>query len=176
MRSNTTGRLCALGGFEPYHGRRGGWRGGEIYAGPAMVAPFLAYLPSPSANGLSIGPLRLHVYGLLIAVSIAAAIWLSQRRWEQIGGAPGIMPTIAIWGVPGGLIGARVYSLATNGGGHRGHWYRAFEGLARGLGIWERRRRRRAGGYLGARRHHLPPRPLLDCVAPAFAWPRRSGR
>ena len=66
--------------------RRLGGRG-QIYADRAMVAPFPAYLPSPSANGLSIGPLRLHVYGLLIAVAIAAAIWLSQRRWEQIGGA-----------------------------------------------------------------------------------------
>jgi prolipoprotein diacylglyceryl transferase len=142
-----------------------------------MVAPFPAYLPSPSANGLSIGPVRLHVYGLLIAVAIAAAIWLSQRRWEQIGGERGTMATIAVWGVPGGLIGARVYSLATSWGVDTGgHWYRALEIWQGGLGIWGAVIGGIAGGYLGARRHHLPARPLLDCVAPAFALAQAIGR
>ncbi len=142
-----------------------------------MVAPFPAYLPSPSANGLSIGSLRLHVYGLLIAVAIAAAIWLSQRRWEKIGGASGIMPTIALWGVPGGLIGARVYSLITSWGvDTAGHSYRALEIWQGGLGIWGAVVGGIAGGYLGARRHHLPARPMLDCVAPAFALAQAIGR
>jgi prolipoprotein diacylglyceryl transferase len=142
-----------------------------------MVASFPAYLPSPSTSGVSLGPVRLHVYGLLIAAGIAAAVWLSQRRWERIGGAPGTMSVLAIWGVPGGLIGARLYSLATSWGvDTQGHWYRAFAIWDGGLGIWGGVVGGIALGALGARRHHLALGPLLDCVAPAFALGQAIGR
>jgi prolipoprotein diacylglyceryl transferase len=142
-----------------------------------MVASVPAYLPSPSTSGLSIGPLRLHVYGLLIACGIAAAVWLSQRRWERIGGEPGTMAKLAVWGVPGGLIGARVYSLATSWGADtNGHWLRAFAIWQGGLGIWGGVIGGIALGLVGARRYRLPMRPLLDCVAPAFALAQAIGR
>jgi len=142
-----------------------------------MVASLLTYLPSPSSNGVSIGPVRLHVYGLLIACGIAAAVWLAQRRWERIGGQPGTMAALAIWGVPGGLIGARLYSLLTSWGvDTQGHWYRAFEIWDGGLGIWGGVIGGIALGAFGARRRHLPIRPLLDCVAPAFALGQAVGR
>ena len=142
-----------------------------------MVALLPAYLPSPSTNGLSIGPLRLHVYGLLIACGIAAAVWLSQRRWERIGGQPGTMAALALWGVPGGLIGSRLYSLATSWGvDTNGHWYQAFEIWRGGLGIWGGVVGGIALGAVGAHRHHLPLRPLVDCVAPAFALGQAIGR
>jgi prolipoprotein diacylglyceryl transferase len=142
-----------------------------------MPASLLAYLPSPSTNGVSIGSLRLHVYGLMIALAIVAAVWLSQRRWEQIGGKPGAMASVALWGVPGGLIGARLYSLATSWGvDTAGHWYRAFEIWRGGLGIWGGVVGGIALGAVGARRHHLPLRPVLDCVAPSFALAQAIGR
>jgi prolipoprotein diacylglyceryl transferase len=142
-----------------------------------MMTSLLAYLPSPPANGVSIGAVRLHVYGLLIACGIGAAIWLSQRRWERIGGAPGTMATIALWGVPGGLIGARLYSLATSWGVDTdGHWYWAFEIWRGGLGIWGGVIGGIALGAVGAWRHHLPAKPLLDCIAPAFALGQAIGR
>ncbi|MGH9115114.1 MAG: prolipoprotein diacylglyceryl transferase [Acidimicrobiales bacterium] len=136
-----------------------------------------AYLPSPPTNGISIGPLRLHIYGLMIACGIVAAVWLSQRRWEKIGGRPGTMAVLAVWGVPGGLIGARVYSLCTSWGVDTGgHWYRAFEIWQGGLGIWGAVAGGIILGAVGARRHHLSMRPLLDCVAPAFALAQAIGR
>src|SRR5579864_238966 len=102
--------------------------GGGIYANQEMTPSLLAYIPSPPANGISLGPVRLHVYGLLIACGIVAAVWLAQRRWEKLGGKPGTMAALALWGVPGGLIGARLYSLATSWGvDTSGHWYWAFE-------------------------------------------------
>jgi prolipoprotein diacylglyceryl transferase len=142
-----------------------------------MANYFPAYLPSPSGNGLSIGPMRLHLYGLVIAIGIAAAVWLSQRRWEHIGGKQGTMASLALWGVPGGLIGARVYSLATSWQVDTGgHWVRAFEIWQGGLGIWGAVIGGIAFGYIGARRAGLPPRPLLDCIAPAFALGQAIGR
>jgi phosphatidylglycerol---prolipoprotein diacylglyceryl transferase len=141
------------------------------------LSSFLAYLPSPSTNGISIGPLRLHLYGLMIALGIVAAVWLSQRRWEAIGGRPGTMANLALWGVPGGLIGARLYSVITSWQADtQGHWYRAFEIWRGGLGIWGGVIGGIALGAVGARRMHLPLPPLVDCVAPAFALAQAIGR
>ena len=142
----------------------------------ALALP--AYIPSPSTSGISLGPLRLHVYGLLIACGIVVAVWIAQRRWQQIGGEPGTMSTLALWGVPGGLIGARVYSLATSWSvdTNGGHVVRAFEIWQGGLGIWGGVVGGIALGLVGAYRHRLSFRPLLDCVAAAFPLAQAVGR
>lgn len=141
------------------------------------TASILAYIPSPPANGISIGSLRLHVYGLMIALGIVAAVWLSQRRWSAIGGQPGTMSALAVWGVPGGLIGARVYSLATSWQvDTAGHWWWSFEVWRGGLGIWGGVVGGIALGAVGARRAGLRLGPLVDCVAPAFALAQAIGR
>ena len=142
-----------------------------------MPAAFVSYIPSPPANGISIGSFRLHVYGLMIALGVVAAVWLSQRRWSAIGGRPGTMAALAVWGVPGGLIGSRVYSLATSWQvDTNGHLLWAFEIWRGGLGIWGGV----VGGILlggyGAHRAGLRVAPLLDCVAPAFALAQAVGR
>ena len=137
----------------------------------------LAYIPSPPANGLSIGPFRLHVYGLLIAAGVVAAVWLAQRRWQRIGGASGTWSMLAVWGVPGGLVGARLYSVITSWQADTGgHWYRAFAIWQGGLGIWGGVAAGVALGLVGARRHRLRVAPLLDTVAPALALAQAVGR
>ncbi len=143
-----------------------------------MIPSVLAYIPSPSTSGISVGPVRLHVYGLMIALGIAAAVWLAQRRWEAIGGAPGTMAALAVWGVPGGLIGARVYSLITswNVDTNGGRFLDAFQIWRGGLGIWGGVIGGIALGAVGVRRAGLRLAPLLDCVAPAFALAQAVGR
>jgi len=137
----------------------------------------LAYIPSPPANGVSLGPLRFHIYGLMIALGVLAAVWLAQRRWEHIGGAPGTMARLAVWGVPGGVIGARIYSDITswqvNTGGH---WIRAFEIWRGGLGIWGGVIGGIITGAIGVRRNRLPLGAALDCVAPGLALAQAIGR
>jgi prolipoprotein diacylglyceryl transferase len=141
------------------------------------VAAVLAYLPSPPTNGISLGPLRLHFYGIIIAIGIAAAVWLAQRRWDARGGRAGTMATLALWGVPAGLIGARVYSVITSWQADTGgHWYRAFEIWQGGLGIWGGIAAGVIFGLLGARRHHLDWRLALDCAAPALILAQAIGR
>jgi phosphatidylglycerol---prolipoprotein diacylglyceryl transferase len=140
-------------------------------------ASALASIPSPPANGVNVGPFRLHVYGLMIALGIAAAVWLAERRWRQIGGAPGAMTSLAIWGVPGGLIGARLYSLATSWQVDTGgQAIQAFEIWHGGLGIWGGVIGGVALGLVGARRHRLPFAPLLDAAAPAIPLGQAIGR
>ncbi|MCU4184551.1 prolipoprotein diacylglyceryl transferase [Acidiferrimicrobium sp. IK] len=137
----------------------------------------LAYLPSPPTSGLSLGPFRLHVYGLLIAAGVVAAVWLAQRRWRDIGGAPGTWSMLAVWGVPGGLVGSRIYSVITSWQADTGgHWYRIFAIWQGGLGIWGGIAGGVALGLIGARRHHLRIPPLLDTVAPALVLAQAVGR
>jgi prolipoprotein diacylglyceryl transferase len=148
----------------------------SFYAGP-VTAAILGYIPSPPTNGISLGPLRLHLYGLMIAAGIAAAVWLAQRRWEALGGKAGTMSMLAVWGVPGGLVGARLYSVVTSWQADTGgHWYRAFEIWTGGLGIWGGVVGGIATGAIGVRRAGLRLAPLLDCVAPAFALAQSIGR
>ena len=37
----------------------------------------LGYIPSPSNGTLSLGPLTLHMYGVMLLLGIAACIWLT---------------------------------------------------------------------------------------------------
>jgi prolipoprotein diacylglyceryl transferase len=126
---------------------------------------------------VSLGPVRLHVYGLLIAAGVMAAIWFAQRRWEARGGLPGTMTRLAVWGVPAGLVGARLYSVVTSWQADTGgHWYRAFAIWEGGLGIWGGVAVGVAFGLIGARRERLDWRAALDCAAPALVLAQAIGR
>ncbi len=89
----------------------------------------LASIPSPSSSSIEIGPLDLRAYGLMIAFGVLAAAWLSQKRWEARGGHGDDVATVAMWAVPAGLIGARVYHVLTD--------WRFDEGWAEPFKIWE---------------------------------------
>ncbi len=136
----------------------------------------LGYLPSPSSNGVSIGPLRLHMYGFLIVAGVFAAVWLSDRRWRARGGEAGTFSAIALWGVPGGLIGARIYHVATDYELYTHHPLDALKIWQGGLGIWGGI----AGGTLAAwiyvRRHDLDFPAIMDAVAPALPLAQAIGR
>jgi prolipoprotein diacylglyceryl transferase len=87
------------------------------------------------------------------------------------------MSSLALWGVPGGLIGARVYSLATSWNvDTQGVWYRSFEIWKGGLGIWGGVVGGIGLGLVGVYRHRLPMKAALDCVSPAFAIGQAIGR
>lgn len=140
---------------------------------PGALTALVGSIPSPGSNRL--GPL--HAYGLMIALGVLAAVELSARRWAKRGGDPNDMWSIAVWAVPAGLVGARLYHVITD-------WRtyfpdRPLEALAiwqGGLGI--------PGGiicgvavgvYVGRRRGiRLPVG--LDTVAPALPLAQAIGR
>lgn len=140
-----------------------------------MLTPFatvVASLPSPGFN--MIGPLRM--YGLCIALGVIAAVMISSKRWEARGGNPDDIGTIALWAVPAGVIGARVYHVATDWKKYQDNWIDAFKITQGGLGI--------PGGILFGvivgiivvKKKHLPVAPLLDVVAPAIPVAQAIGR
>jgi prolipoprotein diacylglyceryl transferase len=137
----------------------------------------IGYIPSPSSSSLSVGPLQLHFYGLIIAVAVLVAAWLMQRRWARLGGFAGTIVPIGFWAVVAGLVGARLYSVATSWQQDTGgNFVQIFEIWNGGLGIWGGVSGGVLGGWLRARRMHISLPPLLDVVAPALAVAQAIGR
>jgi prolipoprotein diacylglyceryl transferase len=97
----------------------------------------IASIPAPAWDSLSIGPLSFQLYGLCIAIGVLVAVWVGQRRWRDWGGDPDDIVTVAIWAVPAGLIGARLYHVITDWNSlySDGNWQEAFKIWKGGLGI-----------------------------------------
>ncbi len=139
----------------------------------------LLSIPSPSQGVWHLGPLPIRAYALAIILGVVAAIWVGEKRWVARGGIPGQISDIALWAVPAGLIGARLYHVATDSDlyfGSGGDPIGALEIWHGGLGIWGAI----AGGLLGAwlytRRHGILIRPLADSLAPGLLLAQAIGR
>ena len=98
------------------------------------------YFPSPPQGVWHLGPLPIRAYALFIITGIVVALMIGDRRWVARGGERGVIYDIALWVVPFGLIGGRLYHLATDwrtywgpGGAGLGAAFRIWDG---GLGIW----------------------------------------
>ena len=142
-----------------------------------MIAAVWAFIPSPDSGAIHIGSLQLRAYGLMIALGVIAAVWLSGRRFAARGVAtPEDASAIALWAVPAGIIGARIYHVITDPELFYGQWYKVFYIWEGGLGIWGGVALGVAVGLLVAKHRGLPLLPLLDCVAPALALAQAIGR
>ena len=95
-----------------------------------------AAIPSPSFNGLHLGPLDIHIYGLMYVVGVLAAVAITGRRWEREGGSRELVYEVALWAFPAGLIGGRLYFLATSWNEVPDQWWGPIAVWDGGLGIW----------------------------------------
>ena len=130
---------------------------------------WFASIPSPSFNDLRLGPFTVHIYGLMYVLAVIAAIGITRRRWRRENGNDELVYEVALWGVPAGIIGGRLYFLVTSWDEWRHTWWGPFAVWDGGLGIW--------GGILAGtlaglwvlrRRGANIPR-FLDAAAPALA-------
>jgi prolipoprotein diacylglyceryl transferase len=136
----------------------------------------LASIPSPDTSTISLGPLTLRAYGLCIAIGVVVAVVWSSKRWEARGGNPDDISTIALWAVPAGVIGARLYHVATDWKKYQDDWAEAFNITQGGLGIPGGVALGVLVGYLVVRVKKLPAPQLLDVVAPAIPMAQAIGR
>ena len=74
----------------------------------------LAYMPSPPEGVWYLGPVPIRAYALCIIAGIVVAIWLTQRRWEVRGGRRDDIVDVAVWAVPFGIVGGRLYHVVTD--------------------------------------------------------------
>jgi len=137
---------------------------------------FVASIPSPSRGVLHLGPLPLRAYALCILAGVFAAVSLAGRRWVARGGAHGTIADLAVWAVPAGLVGARLYHVVTDNQLYRDDPLGAFKIWEGGLGIWGGVAAGAGVGLWVARRRHLNLGVLLDVVAPAIPLAQAIGR
>src|ERR1700690_2440153 len=133
------------------------------------------HIPSPSVSGFHIGPLEIHFYALMYLVGIALAILITQRRWKARGGDVELVGDAAIWGVPDGISGGRIYFDITTPMDIPHVWYGVFAVWSGGLGIW-------GGIALGVavaawriRRTGASVAVFMDAVAPALLVAQAGG-
>jgi prolipoprotein diacylglyceryl transferase len=108
--------------------------GGERGCHDPAVA--LGSIPSPSVNGIHVGPFDIRIYGLAYVVAVLAAVAITTRRWEAQGGSRELVREVALWGFPAGIVGGRLYFLATSWNEVPDHWWGPLAVWKGGLGIW----------------------------------------
>ena len=136
-------------------------------------------IPSPSQGTLYLGPVPLRGYAVSIIVGIVVALWIGERRWIARGGRPGEISDLALWGVPFGLVGGRLYHVATD--------YQLYFGEDRnpvtalyvwrgGLGVWGAITLGAIGMVIGAKVKGIKVLPVLDALAPGVLVAQAIGR
>ncbi|RBY93715.1 prolipoprotein diacylglyceryl transferase [Blastococcus sp. TF02-8] len=139
----------------------------------------LAAIPSPTQGVWELGPFPLRAYALCIVAGIIAAIWLTERRWIARGGAPGDVLDIAVWAVPFGIVGGRIYHVISSPRayfGEDGDPLRAFAIWEGGLGIWGAIALGAVGAWIACRRRGIPLPAFADALAPGLLVAQAIGR
>ena len=136
----------------------------------------IASIPGLSANGLHVGPLFVHAYGLAYVVAVIAAVGITSRRWVRQGGDPRLVQEVALWGFPAGLIGGRLYFLITSWDQVPPHWWGPFAVWDGGLGIWGGIAMGTLAGVWVLRRRDADIPRFLDAAAPALLVAQSIGR
>jgi prolipoprotein diacylglyceryl transferase len=134
------------------------------------------HIPSPPVNGFHIGPAFIHIYGLMYVVGIALAIVITQRRWKALGGDPALVGDVAIWAVPAGIVGGRIYFDITTPKYIPHHWWGVFAVWDGGLGIWGGIALAVLVGAWRVRRHGATVGLFANAVAPALLVAQAIGR
>ena len=137
------------------------------------------FIPSPGQGVWHLGPVPIRAHTLCIILGVVVAIWMGERRFVARGGTRGQVSDIAIWAVPFGLVGGRLYHVLTdpkNYFGEGGEPIRALYVWQGGLGIWGAIALGGVGAYLGCRRHGLKLPPMADALAPGIVVAQAIGR
>ena len=140
----------------------------------------LASIPSPDQGSWNLGPIPLRGYALAIILGIVVAIWLGNKRYVARGGQPGLITDIALWAVPFGIVGGRIYHVLSDWQIYFGPDGRGLVAALRiwdgGLGIWGAVAFGALGAWIAARRHHVALPPIADAIAPGIALAQAIGR
>ena len=136
----------------------------------------IASIPSPSSSGLEVGPFDIHMYGLMYAFAVTAAVLIVRRRWSKLGGDPELPFQVAIWAFPAGLLGGRLYFDITSFNEMPHTWWGPFAVWDGGLGIWGGIAAGAAVGIWRVHRAGVSVPAFMDCTAPALLVAQAIGR
>ncbi|WP_298460212.1 prolipoprotein diacylglyceryl transferase [uncultured Cellulomonas sp.] len=144
-----------------------------------MGASLGAAIPSPPQAVWHLGPFPLRAYALAILAGIAAALWITTRRWVARGGDGDTVLEIAFWAVPFGIVGGRIYHVLSSPDaylGPGGDPVRALFVWEGGLGIWGAVALGAVGAWIGCRRQGVRLAPFADALAPGLLVAQAIGR
>ena len=138
------------------------------------------------SSSFNIGPLTIHLYGIVIMLGVVAATYLARREANRRGQNGDLVWDMLVWMLIAGILGARLWHILTpspslEAQGVTTYYYltHPLDAIAiwkGGLGI--------AGAVAGGaialfffvRRHQLPFLTWLDILAPALALGQAIGR
>lgn len=143
----------------------------------AAMIPSL--IPSPGISFVQVGPFQIRFYALAILVGIVLAVVITSRRLRAVAHPVEVVVDVAMWTVPSGILGARIYHVLT----HPGDYFSPGADLWRVFYIWE-------GGIaifgamlggllgivIGTRRAGVPVLLFLDALAPGMLVAQAVGR
>lgn len=148
-----------------------------------MIDAVAASIPSPGFYELELGPLALRMYAVSILTGAVLAMWIGERRYVARGGRPGAIVDVAIWAIPLGIIGARLYHVITDANLYFGADVPLSESITDaaaiwngGLGIWGGIAGGALGAWIACRRHDLRFPAVADAVAPGLLVAQAVGR
>jgi prolipoprotein diacylglyceryl transferase len=146
-----------------------------------------ASIPSPDWSGFDIplpwGSLRIHAYALCILAGIVVGLWLTSVRWARRGAPEGSVWDIAVWAIPFGIIGGRLYHVFSSPDAYFGPGFDGTGDLSLipqiqrgGLGIWGAVVLGAFGAWIGCRRAGVKLTAFLDAAAPGLLLAQALGR
>ncbi len=153
--------------------------------GTVSFAPVtLASIPSPSTAvwhiNLGFATIPLRAYALCIIAGIVIACIVTDRRMRSRGAPAWAVLDIAMWAVPFGIIGARIYHVLTSPDDYFGHgsegFIKALKIWEGGLGIWGAVAGGALGAWLGCRQIGLRLTFVADCIAVGLPLAQAVGR
>jgi prolipoprotein diacylglyceryl transferase len=136
----------------------------------------LASIPSPSSGDITVGPFELHAYGLMLLLGIVGATVLTGIRWTRRGGDWDLVLRVAMWGVAGGIIGARAYHVITSWSEVPDEWWGPFAVWRGGLGVWGGIAGGVLAGAIVVRRSGNSVFEFMNAVAPGLLLAQAVGR
>jgi prolipoprotein diacylglyceryl transferase len=136
-----------------------------------------ASIPSPHSGTIDLGPLQVHMYGVMLLLGIVVCVWLTGVRWVRWGGDWDLIFRVAVWGVGFGIVGARLYHVITSWDEVPDpKWKGIFEVWNGGLGVWGGIALGVAAGAVIVRRSGNSVRLMMDAVAPGLLLAQGIGR
>jgi prolipoprotein diacylglyceryl transferase len=140
------------------------------------VPVLIASIPSPNSSTVDLGPITIHMYGLMLLLAIAACIALTGYRWVKLGGDWDLVFRVAVWGVAFGVVGARAYHDITSWDEVPDKWWGFAAVWEGGLGVWGGILLGCIAGAIVIRRSGQSVRLFADAIAPGLLIAQGIGR
>jgi prolipoprotein diacylglyceryl transferase len=136
-------------------------------------------IPSPESGVWHLGPVPLRAYAFGIIIGALLALWIGEKRFQARGGRSGLIGDVAIWAIPFGIVGARIYHVVTDPELYFGEGREPIEALfiwEGGLGIWGAIAGGALGAWIACRRYGVEFSAVADALAPGLLVAQAVGR